>query len=580
MAEDLDDTKKSLAEDKKFLADMDKNCKTKKEEYQVVKKSRAEELVALADTIRILNDDDALDLFKKTLPTPALLQTTVSSQQVRQQALRALKKKGKDARLDLIALALRGRKVSFDKVIAMIDDMVVLLGKEQKDDDDKKAYCLAELDKAEDELKVLDQTVEDLGKRIDDIKEGIATLTEEIAALVKGIKDLDKAVEEATADRKEEHEEFERNLADDTAALQILGIAKNRLNKFYNPKLYKPVAKRELTESERITVNMGGTLAPTNAPGGIAGTGVTAFVQHATDSMVAPPPPPEAVKAYQKKGQESAAVTQMITLLETDLEKEISTLKVDEKNAQEEYEQFMQDSAAKRAADSQSIQEKEGAKADLEADLEKTKTEKKAKTAEAMDKAEQLRDLHLECDWLLANFDARKEARAGEVEAMTRCVESSAEELSRERTKSRHLGCELDEARAQALATGADAEELRGRMSDLERESVRLRDTVESLEQALHSAEMKEVNLDEQERTMKKLIFANKQLREDLSQEIERYNLLEEKFRDLLVKFNLVNKQNEKNQQLVFTMGTGANLPRYDNFLDEGDHFTSSNKKK
>merc|ERR1719222_1233699 len=300
--------------------------------------------------------------------------------------------------------------------------MVVLLGREQKDDDDKKTYCLAELDKAEDELKGLDQTVEDLGKRIDDLEEGIAALTEEIAALVKGIKDLDKAVAEATATRKEEHEEFTQNLADDTAAKEILGIAKNRLNKFYNPKLYKPEPKRELSESERIVVNEGGTLAPTNAPGGIAGTGVTAFVQiaarDATDSNVAPPPPPEAVKAYQKKRQESSAVTQMINLLEADLEKEIATLKVDEKNAQEEYEQFMQDSAAKRAADSKSIQEKEGAKADLEAALEKTKAEKKAKTGEAMDKAEQLRDLHLECDWLLANFDARKEARAGEVEAL------------------------------------------------------------------------------------------------------------------------------------------------------------------
>ena len=50
---------------------------------------------------------------------------------------------------------------------------------------------------------------------------------------------------------------------------------------------------------------------------------------------------------------------------------------------------------------------------------------------------------------------------------------------------------------------------------------------------------MKEVNNEEQERTMKKLIFANKQLREDLSREIERYNLLEEKFRGLLVKYNL-----------------------------------------
>merc|ERR1719237_1669719 len=164
---------------------------------------------------------------------------------------------------------------------------------------------------------------------------------------------------------------------------------------------------------------MGGTLAPTNAPGGIAGTGVFVQSTAADAASVAPPPPPEAVKAYQKKGQESSAVTQMINLLEADLDKEIATLKVDEKNAQEEYEQFMKDSAAKRAADSKSIQEKEGAKADLEADLEKTKTEKKAKTTEAMEKAEELRDLHRDCDWLLANFDARKAARAGEVEALT-----------------------------------------------------------------------------------------------------------------------------------------------------------------
>lgn len=78
-------------------------------------------------------------------------------------------------------------------------------------------------------------------------------------------------------------------------------------------------------------------------------------------------------------------------------------------------------------------------------------------------------------------------------------------------------------------------------------ENQQLHRKVDMLEQALHSAEMKEVNMDEQERTMKKLIFANKQLREDLSREIERYNLLEEKFRDLLVKYNLTQKENEKN---------------------------------
>merc|ERR1719262_2203997 len=67
MKEDLDDTQKSLAEDKKFLADLEKNCETRKKEYEVVVKTRAEELLAIADTIRILNDDDSLELFKKTL---------------------------------------------------------------------------------------------------------------------------------------------------------------------------------------------------------------------------------------------------------------------------------------------------------------------------------------------------------------------------------------------------------------------------------------------------------------------------------------------------------------------------------
>merc|ERR1719217_1316283 len=71
MKEDLDDTGKALLEDKKFLADLDKNCALKTEEHTSNMKQRSEELLALADTIKILNDDDALELFKKTLPSGA-----------------------------------------------------------------------------------------------------------------------------------------------------------------------------------------------------------------------------------------------------------------------------------------------------------------------------------------------------------------------------------------------------------------------------------------------------------------------------------------------------------------------------
>merc|ERR1719171_1141127 len=105
-------------------------------------KLRAEELLALADTIKILNDDDALELFKKTLPSASasLLQVQVSTAEQRRQALAAIHANGKPE-LNFIALALQGKKVDFGKVIKMIDEMVSVLGKEQQDDNDKKEYC-------------------------------------------------------------------------------------------------------------------------------------------------------------------------------------------------------------------------------------------------------------------------------------------------------------------------------------------------------------------------------------------------------------------------------------------------------
>merc|ERR1719188_59650 len=79
MKNDLSETEAALLEDKKFLADLEKSCATKTAEWEERSKTRSEELLALADTIKILNDDDALELFKKTLPTPSLMQTAVSA---------------------------------------------------------------------------------------------------------------------------------------------------------------------------------------------------------------------------------------------------------------------------------------------------------------------------------------------------------------------------------------------------------------------------------------------------------------------------------------------------------------------
>jgi len=413
LKEDLEDTTESLAEDKQFLADLEKSCKTKQGEWDTRCKLRTEEMLAIADTIKILNDDDALELFKKTLPGSAsLLQVKVTTKEVKQMALETLKGVKGNVGIDLISLALKGKKVSMEKVIKMVDDMVVLLGDEQKADEAKKEQCEKDIDETEDKHKELNVQLADLEKATEETKESIATLGDEIAALTQGIKDLDKQVAEATETRKEENEDYVVVLASNNAAVEILGFAKNRMNKFYNPKMYKAPPKRELSEEERVTLNMGGTLAPTDAPGGIAGTGVTVLAQGA------PPPPPETFGAYSKKSEESNGVIAMMDALIGDLEKEIQEMEFEEKDAQEDYENFVEDSANKRATDSKSLTDKESAKADAEANLIKLEDETKAKMTENMNTMESLKDFHLDCDWLLQNFDTRKEARTGEIDAL------------------------------------------------------------------------------------------------------------------------------------------------------------------
>merc|ERR1712176_1116833 len=104
-----------------------------------------------------------------------------------------------------------------------------------------------------------------------------------------GIVELDKSVDEATEQRKKANAEYKELMASDGAAKELIGVAKNRLNKFYNPKLYVPPPKRELSEEDRIAVNLGGTAPP--APGGIAGTGITGFSQVSAAPGAAPQAP-------------------------------------------------------------------------------------------------------------------------------------------------------------------------------------------------------------------------------------------------------------------------------------------------
>merc|ERR1719487_2960948 len=118
--------------------------------------------------------------------------------------------------------------------------MIATLKQEQKDDDAKKEHCGKEFDLSDDKQKELERTIADTETSIDETTDSISTLATEIEALDDTIKALDKSVAEATEQRKEENEDYTAFMAGNTAAKELLGMVKNRLQKFYNPKLYKP----------------------------------------------------------------------------------------------------------------------------------------------------------------------------------------------------------------------------------------------------------------------------------------------------------------------------------------------------
>lgn len=384
---DLKETKSTLAADKGFLAGLKDDCAKTAKEQEAATKTRGEELVAIADTIKMLNSDEALDLFKKTLPSPSLLQLKTTRSEVTQRVVAALQSLKHSPHADLILMALRGKKEGFEKVAALVDKMMASLKEEQKDDDEKVAFCKAEIDKTEDEAKELKNKLHSTATRITAAEDTISTTKSEIAGLDESIKELDAAVEQATSMRKEEHEDYTTEAADNNAALQLLGMAKNRLNKFYHPKAYKEPEQEEEEE---------------------------AFVQirsHRDEPAAAPE-----VQGHSKS--DTGGVVGLMDMLIQDLKKEMQENEFVEKNAQEDYESLVADSKAKRAADASARSEKKGTLAEAEAELLDLKGSQRDIMSSAESTGEYLAQLHGDCDWNIDNYGARKSARAEELESL------------------------------------------------------------------------------------------------------------------------------------------------------------------
>jgi len=286
----------------------------------------------------------------------------------------------------------------FGEVVKMIEEMIVLLGKQQSDDAKHKTWCENELEKSTDDEQATKTKLGQVDAGIAEMTDTITTLMEEINTLTSEVASLDHAVAEATEQRKDEHSEYVTSTSLNQAAIGLVGKAKNRMQKFYQPTLatslaQKPSAQTSIVES-------------------------SSFVQvRSHKSDVAPPPAPETFGEY-KKGEKSAGILGMMDSIIRDLENDLKDSEFEEKTAQKDYGDLMMDSQATRAQDVKSITDKESAKAALEGKLTTAK-QTRAATVDDLNSAQtMIQDLHKSCDFIMGNFELRKESRTAEIESL------------------------------------------------------------------------------------------------------------------------------------------------------------------
>uniref|UniRef100_A0A7S1FGS2 Uncharacterized protein n=1 Tax=Noctiluca scintillans TaxID=2966 RepID=A0A7S1FGS2_NOCSC len=398
MKNELTETEQALIESKKLAETVAADCSKKESEWAQRQKLRNEELVAIHETIKILNDDDALDTFRKALPSPSLLQTTPRLAARLGHLVHALDRLDEPT-FKFLSLLVMGKKFDFSKVIHMIDNMLDLLGKEMRSDELERDQCHEQITYQEDEHMKLKKTVEDNRALMGSLADQIDSMTAAVAALRSDIDQLDATVKDATVLRKSQAAENAESMSNNRAAAELLAFARAKLAEFFSHVSPHTEKHSELSTSSDLT------------------RALISLVQ-----VDVPTKPETWTGDYQAHGGYHQVDTLMLRLI-SDLQLDLAEVKGEEESLQKAYELMMTSAGKTRAAKAQEIQATENAIADNT--VEKVQAE-----TDAIDQGKQLHatetflsELHMTCDWLLQNFDLRRDAFRDEIAALQQAKE-------------------------------------------------------------------------------------------------------------------------------------------------------------
>merc|ERR1719401_1086886 len=353
-------------------------------EWELRKKTRQEEIVAVSEALKILSGDEAHDTFTRTF-NPALLQERSESSRLRGFGQRALAFLDGAARKigspRLAALAVGAQLDPFARVREAIDKMIKMLMDEKADEIKHRDFCVEEFNK--NEMQVDKKTAKhgDVLKEIEQLENEIQTLTDELAALNKEIAEMSLQLKHAGEDREQQNKEFQVTLADQRETLKIVNAALVVLQEYYQKKAPKiSFAQQQVGRDD--------------------------------------PEPPAGFSAY-KDSEFSGPVMKMMGKIIADAKDLERQCLRDEEDAQKSYEDFVKDTNAAIEAKKKTVVDKTELKAQKEATLHEEKhPEREALELDLEQLGNYKGQLHESCDFVLKNFDLRQEKRDEEIQAL------------------------------------------------------------------------------------------------------------------------------------------------------------------
>merc|ERR1719316_1738681 len=377
--EDLERFMAELSETQKFLLNLNKTCKDAAANFELRKKARLEEIKAVSETIEILTADEARDAMSGTYNFVQLSSRVHRIEGRRLRAAALLRAAAiKTHNPELSALATTVELDAFTKVKKAIDDMIVMLKKQQEDEVKHKDWCTEELHQTNMTAMKTEDLKLDLEAKIDELKQTIKRLEDEIEAAKKQIAELEGALQRANEDRQKANLDFQKTIADQRAVQEVLAKALDRLAPFYDKEGFLQKGKKGINE---------------------------------------PLPTPPPVMEY-KPNKGATGVMQMIEkLIYEAKDLEADSLK-GEQEAQAAYEAMVADTNSSVADLMNAITTNTEAVIQAKKDKASAEEDLIAAVKELEGLAKYSADLHLSCDFVLKNFLLRQDARAKEIEAL------------------------------------------------------------------------------------------------------------------------------------------------------------------